>query len=74
MPDYVVEIGNIEESIDNVSVTGTVNGYQCACVLNKRALPEDAKERQTAIDKGLVRAFVERPKAAPHAGGRVVSL
>lgn len=59
-----VTIDNIEESLENVSITGTVDKRQSAAVLNKRRLPLDLplKERLQKYAEALVEADLNRRK------------
>ena len=75
MPEYVVDIGHEEENEDYLSITGTVDGRQCAAVVNKRTLalvPE--KERQNFIDRAMISAFLGRVEAQKPKVGRKVTV
>lgn len=73
--DYVVSIDNEESNklADILSITGRVNGLDCAAKVRLsalRVLPDD-KARKQAKQKALIAAFNARSQSAVSAGEKV---
>lgn len=65
MADFEVQVQNIEESTENISVTGVVNGVQVAAVARRARRPAGLKPAQLErwYAEALVDAFQNwRPK------------
>ena len=76
MSDYIVSIDNQEssEQADNLSITGKVNGTQCATVIKLSSLDGLGKNKQKAIkQQALVRAFLNKQITIPESAGEKVS-
>ncbi len=71
MPEtYTVEVQHEEENEDNLSVTGRVNGFDCAVVINKRRMAGlTADERRAYRNRELVLAFLTKQRTIPQAPG-----
>ena len=69
MPEtYLVEVQHEEENEDNLSVTGKVNGFDAAVVINKRRMAgKTADERRAYRNRELVLAFLAKQRSIPEA-------
>ena len=74
MAEYIVTVDNRESNTDNLSITGKVNGTQCAAVIKLSALDGLSKKAQDALQhKALIQAFLNRQQAIPESAGVKVS-
>ena len=74
--EYAVSLDNEErnEYADNLSITGRVNGKQCAVVIKIRTLTGlSPKAQKVAKQKALIHSYLNRPEAKEFAG-EVVAL
>lgn len=72
---YTVTVDHEEENEEQISITGSVNGYECAVVLNKLLMADmSKKEKASYKDRQLAQAFVARQQAPPLRGGREITL
>ena len=71
MPDtYTVEVQHEEENEDNLSVTGRVNGFDAAVVINKRTMAGmTADARRAYRNRELVLTFLAKQRTPPQAAG-----
>ena len=75
MTDYMVSIDHQEENEDQLSLTGTVNGNQCATIINKRALALVPKVKQQDYkDREMINAFLTRKESIGMKPGRKVTV
>ena len=74
MAEFEVQVQNVEESAENISITGEVNGLQVAAVVAKARRPGGltAAQLKRWYADALVDAFLNRkPKSADAAAIKV---
>mgnify|MGYP001596938721 CR=1 FL=1 len=74
MADFEVQVQNVEENQENISVTGVVNGVQAAAVVKagKRPAGLSHKQLERWYAEALVDAFQQmKPKSAGAAAIKV---
>ena len=73
MPDYSVDVQNVEEGEVRVSVTGTVDGVSVSATVMRDDLPKTKRGRVEAMERALVFSYRER-RVAVSRGGKTVSV
>lgn len=67
MAEHEVYIQNVEENEEAVSVTGSVDGRQCAAVIRKAVLPKTKAQKQQVYADALAADYHKRAAPTPSA-------
>ena len=77
MAEYIVSIDNeeISEAADNLSITGRVNGIQCATVVRNSTIEAlEKKEAKQAKQRALIDGYINRQKSVSSSAGEKVTI